>query len=699
MPDLVAQGGDATHRWRRTLQEGHRYILGRAAGTWSVPWDSQISRRHAEVSWRDGRLLVEKLPESQNPIFVRGRQRDSFSLRPGEHFVIGSTTFTFTSAQAQVSLDAPHPITEKSYSSNFLQNARYRYADQRIEVLCRLPELIKGAGSDEELLVRLVNVLMTGIPGASAVAIVAIVPDDGNDFPVFDSESLLETAKPDAFQANEAKPKSAKRRFLRSAGPKRDTAKPDAALPNAALPDAVIPEGAESDVGEPETGKPSTKKPTTEKPDTDQPDSSPADAPDDATQVRVLHWDRRFTADGDFAPSERLIRRAMEKQESLLYLWRDTLGPSTSAYTQTDDADWAFCTPIPGESCRGWAIYVTGKSRFRTRLPAGASDPFDLRDELKFTELAASTLSSLREVRMLERNQASLRQFFSPLVLDALAGQDPHRALSPRETEVTVLFCDLRGFSRSAEQASGHLLELLERVSQALGVMTHHILDQGGVVGDFHGDAAMGFWGWPLPQAEAIPQACRAALAIRHDFARGSEGGDDGSRSALEDFRVGIGIATGRAVAGRIGTIDQVKVTVFGPVVNLAARLETMTKRLQAPILLDEATAQRAREALTPDQARFRRVARVRPYGLQQDLEVCELLPAWNDDPTLSDDHLRAYESALDALQSGDWERAFRLLHHVPAEDRVKDFLTVFIAQHNRTPPYNWNGVIQLDSK
>ena len=57
------------------------------------------------------------------------------------------------------------------------------------------------------------------------------------------------------------------------------------------------------------------------------------------------------------------------------------------------------------------------------------------------------------------------------------------------------------------------------------------------------------------------------------------------------------------------------------------------------------------------------------------------------------------YERALDDLLAGRWPQAFERLHRVPAEDRVKDFLTVFIAQHNRTPPDGWNGVIPLASK
>jgi adenylate cyclase len=75
------------------------------------------------------------------------------------------------------------------------------------------------------------------------------------------------------------------------------------------------------------------------------------------------------------------------------------------------------------------------------------------------------------------------------------------------------------------------------------------------------------------------------------------------------------------------------------------------------------------------------------------------LLPPQAAYPDLTDEDIAAYEAALDALLARDWQRAFQLLHRVPAEDRVKDFLTVFIAQHNRLPPDGWNGVIPIASK
>ena len=184
-------------------------------------------------------------------------------------------------------------------------------------------------------------------------------------------------------------------------------------------------------------------------------------------------------------------------------------------YTESESIDWAFCTPLPGEACRGWALYVAGRFGSTTPGGAGYSDPSDVRDDVKFTELAAATLSSLRELNRLGRQQAGLSQFFAPIVMEALAADDPQRVLAPRKADVAVLFCDLRGFSRTSERSGSDLLGLLERVSKALGVMTHQILNHGGVVGDFQGDAAMGFWGWPLPQADAAQRAALAALGIR----------------------------------------------------------------------------------------------------------------------------------------------------------------------------------------
>ncbi|MGV3483028.1 MAG: adenylate/guanylate cyclase domain-containing protein, partial [Planctomycetaceae bacterium] len=469
MTDLIAQGTHAGERWRRALPLGDpqsSVVIGRmGSGVWAVPWDDRISREHATLQTRsDGSLSVRQSPTARNPIFYRGQRRDEFILSPGEHFVIGKTTFTLALRPAVNVSDADRELTEHVYDPAELRRIRFRDSAGRIEALGRLPDIIGGSTSDEELLVRVVSLLMQSIPGAAAVAILHVDRDA-------DSETTSE----------------------------------------------------------------------------------------------ILHYDNRLPEADAPRPSARIVRTAAQRGESVLHLWAggDAKDKGELAFTASEEVDWAFGVPIGGEGCEGWVIYVAGQLSTLHRGGIGESlqaAPEDLQDDVKFAELVGTTLASLRQSRLLQRRQMGMRRFFAPVVMEAMWGRDPDEVLQPRETDVSVLFCDLRGFTRQSEQSQGQLLELLQRVSNALGVMTGEILRTGGVVGDFHGDSAMGFWGWPLDQSDAVRRAALAALAIRDAFREQSS--EPNARSAsLHGFRCGIGLATGRAVAGRIGTVDQVKVT------------------------------------------------------------------------------------------------------------------------------------------
>lgn len=411
--------------------------------------------------------------------------------------------------------------------------------------------------------------------------------------------------------------------------------------------------------------------------------------------LKVEHWERRRETAGAFRPSSRLaVEAVLRRKQSVLHIW-EPFEAGEEDYTAVAEFDWAFCTPVPSEPRGAWGLYVAG----RIDGPSGDGRPaaggVDLQADVKFTELVAEIISSVRRVNTLERRISGFRQFFAPSVLDAI-GEDPAtELLEPRECDVTVLFCDLRGFSQQAEESADNLIGLLERVSRALEVMTHHIRAHVGVTADFQGDAALGFFGWPFASDEAPLNACRAALGIRREFAE-ARGRPD---HPLADFEMGIGIAHGRAVAGKIGTREQVKITVFGPVVNLASRLETMTKQLRVPIVLDESTADLVRSRMSADEARIRRLARVLPYGMETPVVVSELLPPASEYPELTDEHVAQYERGVEHFIKGEWAEAWSCLHETPANDRAQDFLSIRIAQHNRAAPSGWDGVIRLSAK
>ena len=257
MPDLIAQGADPRHRWRRTLIPHVPVVLGRSGGGWDARWDSQISRRHAQLIWTDKGLRVTQLDTARNPIFFHGQQVDSCLVGTGEHFVIGGTSFMLSDERVNITVDSPRGVNEQAYSPDYLQSLSYSDADQRIEVLSQLPEVISGATTDGELCVRLISLILTGIPRATAAAIVAVSGDD-------------------------------------------------------------------------------------------------------PPEVNLLHWDRRGTDGGDFAPSGRLICHAVQSGESVVSIWGQQHQEVSATFGEGEDVDWAFCTPVLGRACPGWAIYVAG---------------------------------------------------------------------------------------------------------------------------------------------------------------------------------------------------------------------------------------------------------------------------------------------------------------------------------------------------
>jgi adenylate cyclase len=591
MAELVAKGSDPTHGWRRTLP--HQPVtLGRSEpqSIWAAPWDDRISRLHVSLSWVDGKLLVQRLPEGRNRVFYRGVAANEFSMSPGEEFVIGDTTFALEDTKT----DLPAPLTAVAFAAEQLDLVSCADYPERIEVLAALPGVIRYSPSNDELERRVVDVLLRGMPRAEAAAIV----------------------------------------HLRAESP---------------------PDHPELDVNSP--------------------------------RVRQ--------GSDNWRPSRRLVSDAIKhRRQSVLHIWRAGGLPTESAVTLDTNYDWALCVPLSDEPTPGWGLYVTGRlegadSKNKKVLPQEL-----LKSDLKFAELVAEIFNSLRQVLDLQRRQAVLARFLSRPVLAAIAGQNMEEVLRPRETEVTVIFCDLRGSCRLAEEGQADLMASWGRVSEALNVMAGSIIDQDGVIGDFQGDAAKGFWGWPLECPDRVQRAARAALAIRRRFEQASKQ----PANPLYSIRCGVGIATGRAIAGKLGTMDQFKIDLFGTAVNLAARLETMTKLLGVPVLIDERSAEELNPRTNEHWVRIRRVARVRPYGMQTPILISELLPASVEPGAMKEQERKDYEAALDAFQEGRWDDAVKLLRRLRGE-RGADFLSSYMERHAHKPPASWDGIIDMEAK
>jgi adenylate cyclase len=145
-------------------------------------------------------------------------------------------------------------------------------------------------------------------------------------------------------------------------------------------------------------------------------------------------------------------------------------------------------------------------------------------------------------------------------------------------------------------------------------------------------------------------------------------------------------------MAGRIGTGDQFKVGVFGPVVNLAARLESLTKIFRVPILIDSVPAGFGERT----GIRMRKVAKVVPAGMTSPVEMSELLLPAAERMDLSEVQRLDYESALDAFAKGKWANTAKKLL---GNDGPSEFLKQFMAANPAGPPPDWDGIIRMTTK
>ena len=402
-----------------------------------------------------------------------------------------------------------------------------------------------------------------------------------------------------------------------------------------------------------------------------------------------MRVETRERFEGRFVPSRRMVLKCLQSQSSVVHVFENS---EESQFTMSEGLGWAFCAPIKAESSKGWCLYVSGQGATNGGMMVTESD---LLGDLRFTQLVAQFIGSIRHVRMLQEQKTQLSSFFSPKVIEGLTAGNSKDTLSPSEREISVLFCDVRGFSKKAEALQSDLLTLLRSVSAALGVMAGGIVERDGAIADFQGDAALGFWGWPIELKEGPVPACRAALAIYRAFQQGVIKND----SLLFGFSVGMGIAHGRALAGQIGTNQQSKVGVFGPVVNQGSRLEGLTKQFAVPICVDETTAEYARKYLNPSEGRLRRLARVRPKGMDTPINVYGLLPPLEEMPEITTEIIANHEAAVEAVIRGEWSKAMALLQQIPDGDGPKAFLLSHMNQLGNAPPQDWDGAFSLASK
>ncbi len=187
---------------------------------------------------------------------------------------------------------------------------------------------------------------------------------------------------------------------------------------------------------------------------------------------------------------------------------------------------------------------------------------------------------------------------------------------------VTILFSDLRGYTSLAE--SNPLKELIMQLNEYLGAMAQLIAAQGGTVVTYQGDAIMALFGAPTRHADDPMRAVAAGLEMQKGLSRLNE---RWAREGRPAFQAGIGISTGMAMVGDVGFAERREYTALGDTVNLAARLEQMTKEHKVQIIMSEATY-----AEVHNDIEYRSLGPVQVKGKAQPVQIYEVLGLKNAD-------------------------------------------------------------------
>jgi class 3 adenylate cyclase len=226
---------------------------------------------------------------------------------------------------------------------------------------------------------------------------------------------------------------------------------------------------------------------------------------------------------------------------------------------------------------------LEGEAHVVRCLELGAEDV--LKKPVNPVILRARIGSSLEKKRLRDQQKALVSRFAADEVAQDL--QASGFSLRGQRLEVTVLFVDIRGFTTLAEQQPPE--DTIELLNTYYTLMFEAITAQGGVVNQIIGDGLMSLFGAPRPLADAALCAARCALDMLEMVELLNA---ERTAAGHVPLRIGVGIATGQAIAGYTGTQQRATYTCIGDTVNVAARLEAHTKAAERPVLIDLATQQ-----------------------------------------------------------------------------------------------------------
>ncbi len=351
-------------------------------------------------------------------------------------------------------------------------------------------------------------------------------------------------------------------------------------------------------------------------------------------------------------------------------------------------------------------IVSTGLTRPVRRLLEGAraveagklDETLTVTSQDEIGHLTVAFNSMVEQLRVKERIRETFGRYVDPRIVEGLIS-GPALAAEGQRRVMTVMFCDVKGFVGVSEEMTPQ--GLVKVMNRYFATMSEPIHQHGGIIDKYIGDAIMAYWGPPFTEiADEARCACLAALDMLERVPSFREALPDivGLRNVPISIDVRMGIATGDAVVGSVGSDVMMSYTVMGETVNLASRLEGANKLYGTRTLLLEATAQAAGAAIET-----REIDRVFLPGQGRSQPVFEIMGRGGALSPEQKELRTRYAEGLAAYRARRWEEArlaFGAALAAVADDGPSLTMLDRIGRFAASPPADdWDGAWRIEQK
>lgn len=292
-----------------------------------------------------------------------------------------------------------------------------------------------------------------------------------------------------------------------------------------------------------------------------------------------------------------------------------------------------------------------------------------------------------------QKLRGAFQQYVSPSIVEEITQHPEKLKLGGDKKTLTVFFSDIRGFTTLSEKLTPE--ELVAFLNDYLSQMTDLVLENKGLVDKYIGDAIMAFWGAPIEDKDHAIDACKTAIAMKKKM---KVIADDFKKKGRPEIKIGMGINSGDMVVGNMGSNKRFDYTVIGDNVNLASRLEGLTKQYHVGVLISEST----QKLIEGKGFATRALDMVAVKGKTKPIKLYELIGFESELSKEEKAMFMLFDKAMHAYFSQEWEKSLKMFsecitkyHDETSEiyiERCNEFLRC-------SPGKEWNGVFVATCK